>query len=71
MRHKVIEKMFRDQFSLRNCDQVDVTFIMTDLNGISEFLIEDYVTDHKGYTTLRKSILKIGIINQKIKKFNK
>jgi len=68
MRHSVIENMFREQYCLRNSDQIDVQFI-SDINGISEFKIKDY-QDVKGKITLRTSILQIGIVKQKIEVLN-
>ena len=64
MRLSVVEKMFRDQYCMRDCDQVDVEFLSTNSYGVSEFVIKDYVTQ-RGHTTLSTSILKIGIIHQK------
>jgi len=48
MKHSVIEKMFRDQYALKDCDRVDVIHVAID--KVSEFIIEDYVTDGNGHT---------------------
>jgi hypothetical protein len=66
MKNSVIERMYRDQFCMRNCDKVEVRHI-ANVNGISEFLVEDYVTDYEGHTTLRRCVLKIGISDPVIK----
>jgi len=65
MRHKVIEEMFRSEYCMRDCDQVNVIFLANDEDNIEEYMIEDYVY-HDGHTTLRRSILKVGIIHQEI-----
>ena len=68
MEHSAIKKMFREQYCLRDCDGINVKFLAK-VNGIFEFLVEDYVTCN-GHTTGKRSISNIGITDQIIKNLN-